>query len=226
MTCNDVAHIFAATRSNKPHKWHKPTGGYGQPVPAGLSEPGWTPHKQTEMGWTPTKQHVKTVVPQESYLEKQSRPAPRPVNRPAEPQYHAPPHYEIHHEDTGTPAWAGSLRGAGGPKPWEVHAAAAALSPTDHSPPAQQASPKQPTQNAAQGGAFTPHQPRVQNVHYGPGQSGPLYSQKDPSATDHTDTARVAHLQYNTPLGLYSRENADDVLRAQTGGKPGEGTMV
>ena len=220
--------FFAATRSSRPQKWHKPAGvGYGS-VPAGLSEPGWSPpNKQTEMGWTPTQQHVKTVIPQESYLEKQSRPAPRPVNRPAAAphHHHAPSNYEVHHEDTGPPAWAGSLRGAGGPKPWEVHAAAAALSPTDHSPP-QQVSPRQPAQNAAQGSAFTPHQPRVQNVHYGPGQSGPLYSQKDPSATDHTDTARVAHLQYNTPLGLYSRENADDVLRAQTGGRPGEGTMV
>ena len=175
------------------------------------------------MGWTPTKQHVRTVIPQESYLEKQSRPAPRPVNR-APPT--APANYQIHHEDTGVPAWAGTLRGAGGPKPWEVHAAAAALSPSEHHPPPPQASPRQPAQNAAQGSAFTPHQPRVQNVHYGPGATTPQYSQSDPSRADHSDTARVAHLQYNTPLGLYSRENAEDVLRAQTGGKPGEGTMV
>lgn len=212
-------------------KWHKPAGGYGS-VPAGLQEPGWTASsapKQTEMGWTPSRQHVRQVIPQESYLEKQSRPVPRPVNRPAppQPQQHHQQPYHIHHEDTGTPAWAGSLRGAGGPKPWEVHAAAAAL---EHEAPVQQqqASPRQqqPAQNAAQGSAFQPHQPRVQNVHYGPGASTPQYSQINPSQADNTDSAKVAHLQYNSPLQLYSRDNAEDVLKGQTGGKPGTGSMV
>ena len=180
------------------------------------------------MGWTPAKQHVPQHIPQESYLEKQSRPAPRPVNRPATGHTHTrAANQEIYHEDTGTPAWAGSLRGAGGPKPWEVHAAAAALSPSDHPPPQQQAaSPRQPTQNAAEGSAFQPHQPRVQNVHYGPGATTPQYQQVNPSQADHTDSARVVHLQYNSPLQLYSRDNAEDVLKGQTGGKPGSGSMV
>lgn len=178
------------------------------------------------MGWTPSRQHAPQPVIQESYLAKQSRPIPPPVNRPPT---HGPnrPHNEIHHEDTGPPAWAGSLRGAGGPKPWEVHAAAAALSPEEaHHVPVQQASPRSPAQNAVQGSAFQPHQPRVQNVHYGPGASAPTYSQRDPSQADQSDTARVAHLQYNSPLQLYSRDNAEDVLRGQTSGKPGSGSMV
>jgi len=40
-----------------------------------------------------------------------------------------------------------------------------------------------------------------------------------------SDSARVAHLQYNTPMGLYSRENAQAALQAQTAGKAGYGTM-
>jgi hypothetical protein len=67
------------------------------------------------------------------------------------------------------------------------------------------------------------HQPRVQNVHYGPGGDGPVYQQQADGGA--SDNAHVAHLQYNTPIGLYSRDNVDEVLRGQTQGRPGEGTM-
>jgi len=52
-----------------------------------------------------------------------------------------------------------------------------------------------------------------------------VYEQHEPSKVD-SNTARVAHLQYNTPIGLYSKDNALEALRGQTKGKPGEGTMA
>ena len=67
------------------------------------------------------------------------------------------------------------------------------------------------------------HQPRVQNVHYGPGGASPQYQQQGDSGA--SDNARVAHLQYNTPIGLYSKQNVEEVLAGQTAGRPGDGTM-
>jgi len=69
------------------------------------------------------------------------------------------------------------------------------------------------------------HNPKVQTVRYGPGDDAPVYEQHDPSRVD-SNTARVAHLQYNTPIGLYSKENAIEALRGQTKGKPGEGSIA
>mgnify|MGYP003574395433 CR=1 FL=1 len=68
-----------------------------------------------------------------------------------------------------------------------------------------------------------PHQPKVQNVHYGPG-GAPTYEQHDPAAHQ-SDTAQVTHAQYNTPIGLYSPENVQSALDSQTTGKPGQGTL-
>jgi hypothetical protein len=68
------------------------------------------------------------------------------------------------------------------------------------------------------------HNPRLQSVRYGPGASGPVYEQHDAAGRD-SESARVAHLQYNTPIGLYSRQNAEEALTGQTRGKAGYGTM-
>lgn len=85
--------------------------------------------------------------------------------------------------------------------------------------PAAQHSPQQQQQ-------YVPvHQPRVQNVHYGPGDSAPEYQQHSPGQHQPSDTAQVKHLQYNSPLGLYSKENVNAVLQGQTQGKPGQGTL-
>jgi hypothetical protein len=56
---------------------------------------------------------------------------------------------------------------------------------------------------------------------YGP--SGQEYRQLAPG--DEAENATVQHLQYNTPIGLYSRSNVEAALKNQTAGKPGEGTM-
>ena len=92
---------------------------------------------------------------------------------------------------------------------------AASFQPQQHHQPPQ-ASPQQPPHQ--------PHNPRVQNTHYGPGGASPQYQQLSPRAAD-PDTARVVHSQYNSPLGLYSKDNVQQALDGQTTGKPGEGTM-
>jgi len=71
--------------------------------------------------------------------------------------------------------------------------------------------------------AVAVHSPRLQTMSYGAG-GGQTYGQQSAGGQD-SDTARVAHLQYNTPLGLYSRDNAEAALQAQTGGKAGYGTL-
>jgi len=67
------------------------------------------------------------------------------------------------------------------------------------------------------------HNPRLQTMRYGPGGDA-TYEQRSAVGQD-SDSARVAHLQYNTPVGLYSRANAQAALQAQTGGKAGYGTL-
>ena len=114
-------------------------------------------------------------------------------------------------DDMGRPAWAGSLKSSGGHKPWEMREANnIALGGPAGIPPA----PQEPV---------NVHQPRVQNVHYGPGANGPTYQQQ--TDAEASDSANVAHLQYNTPIGLYSKQNVDEVLQGQTQGRPGEGTL-
>ena len=135
-----------------------------------------------------------------------NRPAPVPVNRlPPAPQQQAP-------QDNFTPAWAGSLKSSGGPKQWEMKEQnAIATGGAVPAGPGYDAAPVQV------------HKPRVQNTHYGPGASAPQYQQQSDSGA--SNDAKVAHLQYNTPIGLYSKQNVNEVLKGQTAGRPGEGTM-
>ena len=37
---------------------------------------------------------------------------------------------------------------------------------------------------------------------------------------------RVVHLQYNSPLGMYTRQNVEHALEDQTAGRAGYGTMT
>ena len=123
------------------------------------------------------------------------------------------PVIEPEHTEPVRPAWMGSLKSSGGPKLWEMVEAENLAGPGAVSASSQ-------PQNVQ------PHQPRVQHVHYGPGDSAPQYSQHDGAAApDENGTAQVKHLQYNSPLGLYSKENVEAALSGQTTGKPGQGTM-
>ncbi|KAK2164236.1 hypothetical protein LSH36_67g03008 [Paralvinella palmiformis] len=219
---------FAQTGSSyKPARrqpWRKPhTDG------TALQEPGWSPRSNKPV--------------QAPFRVPQSAPASIPVNRLSPQQHYQQPQQQRgnRHEK---PPWSGSLRSSGGPKPWEIHAGEhlvpgggevhvptgpssiprqAPQSATFH--PQQQQQQQQPPQHHQQpmtSPNVQPHSPRVQNVHYGPG--GPQYQQLSPRAAD-PDTAKVVHAQYNSPLGLYSRENVQAALEGQTAGKPGDGTM-
>lgn len=64
------------------------------------------------------------------------------------------------------------------------------------------------------------HQPRVQNTHQS--FDGPQYQQL---ADQNSATAQVKHLQYNSPLALYSKQNAKEALDSQTRGRPGHGSL-
>ena len=198
--------------------------------PAGLMEPGWTPKVggPVASGWKPVKS---PATGHHQPVAQHSMPAPAPVHRPvpvqapppaAQHQYpvnrprpaqRGPAKPYVQHIQPEYPAWAGSLKSSGGPKPWEMREAEVISGGGPSGiPPAPQA-------------PVNVHQPRVQTVTYGPGSSAPTYGQQNPATYGDSDTAQVRHLQYNSPLGLYSKDNVQDALTGQTAGRPGEGTM-
>jgi len=189
----------------------------------------------SDLGWVPKNK---------PYPHSQTRYGPSsmnspPVNRRSQGAsdldfYHSQPAYFVQREPPEKPAWLGTLRSSGGPRMWEIHEQEALVGKgvVDRPGPTQQS--QRPAVHAqsfpgvAPGGRVSPvvvHNPKVQTVRYGPGSDGPVYEQHDPSKVD-SNSARVAHLQYNTPIGLYSKENAIEALKGQTRGKPGEGTMA
>jgi hypothetical protein len=119
------------------------------------------------------------------------------------------------------------LKTSGAPKPWEIQEGEAIVS--GHLPEQAPVYQRQHSggsghhQHHANHEPVVPHQPKVQKVHYGPGD-GPVYEQHAPDNYQ-SDTAQVHHSQYNTPIGLYSQQNVQAALDAQTTGKPGQGTL-
>jgi len=189
----------------------------GGVVPGGLREPGWTAQPRDTPSWSHVSAPGGVPAAQRRPPEQQYQPSQLP---PSRPMSHQVPHID----DGGTPAWAGTLKGSGGPKPWEIQAAAAI---TGQLPPVQHAtSHSTPVNQPIAGpspGESQVHAPRVQNVHYAPGQ-GPVYQQKEDQ--DASNSARVVHLQYNSPLSLYSKDNVQEALEGQTADKPGAGTLL
>lgn len=109
--------------------------------------------------------------------------------------------------DYGEPAWKGSLRGSGPSHGWEQRSV----------PQAAPSAPSGPAQ------VVTPHKPQLQKMTYG-GDGTQTYSQHNPARADAPE-AKGAHLQYNSPLQLYSRGNAEQTMQAQLQGTPAEGTV-
>jgi len=209
----------ARAQQNRPPGVVKPFRKPQADLPRSMLEPGWTPGQSAQSGY-------KHVQPAHAPV---NRPANRPVNRPV----NRPRPQDIQHFDEGPPAWSGSLRSSGGSRPWELHAQGQLVPdqgqgyeqprqrPAQRPQPAPHAAPQ--SQEFTPGAAVTPHQPRVQTQHYGPGGNPASIGQAD--ASTHEGDAKVAHLQYNTPIGLYSRQNVQETLDAQTVGKAGAGTM-
>lgn len=189
-------------------------------VGPGLADPGWVPGQPSS----------RPPVQQRQYAP--LRPHSPPVNRGSAggraPQHMSSPPASVgprEQQRYEPPAWAGSLRPMGGPKPWEIASGEQLVgggAPRPRTSP-QTAVPHPPAVSGGNGEPVMVHQPRVQTVKYGPGGSGPVYEQHNAGGQD-SDSARIAHLQYNSPIGLYSRQNAEEVLKGQTSGKPGQGT--
>lgn len=187
----------------------------------GLSDPGWTPGSSRGQQAAP---RASRYVPQSP-----------PVNVPHhQPQHLTRPTAEIHHETPDAPAWLGTLRSAGGPKLWEIQEGQTLVGGGAHRPaPVKLEQASRPVYGSTGpvsggggggGGGVQVHSPRIQTARYGPGEAAPTYGQRSARGVD-SDTARLAHLQYNTPINLYSRESAKEVLEGQTRGKAGYGTM-
>ena len=177
------------------------------------------------MGWTPFSNQNKS----NGWNQRNQRPTQRsnspPINSStARPQPARPA--TAHEFDT--PAWSGTLRSSGGPRPWEL-AQAESIAPASvrrqqresrSEPPAAHL----PANTQGAGGPIQPHQPKIQVMRYGPtGQQ--RYEQHAAPEYGDSESARVVHLQYNSPLGIYSRDNVEQALEGQTSDKAGHGTM-
>lgn len=200
----------------RPTMFHKK-----QPQAGVLADPGWVPM----MGGQ--RQQTAPQVRRYGPVGRHSPPVNRPGRTPQ--QLSPPPPHHARDQHYEAPAWIGSLRHSGGPRQWELAEAEQLVGggPAGYRTPPQTAVQHAPVMPSGGGGGggepVAVHNPRLQTMRYGPGGDA-TYEQRSAVGQD-SDSARVAHLQYNTPVGLYSRANAQAALQAQTGGKAGYGTL-
>ena len=137
-------------------------------------------------------------------------PAPAPVPKPKPqtptpaPMYTPPAPFmpaEGEVVQPEVPAWAGTLSSSGGPKRWDD-----GYKQTPRNKPARSVSP---TKKAAAPTDFKPTQTKVIDFS-GEVDEGP----------------RIMHLQYNSPLDMYSKENVEETLQGQTNAALGGGNTV
>lgn len=184
----------------------------------GLSDPGWAPGSSSSHSAPKASRYVPHSPPVNTSSRHQHShyaTLPRPTSEP------------IHHQPAEPPAWLGTLRSAGGPRLWEIREGESITGGGARVPaPAKQDLGSHPVYSSTAPVARGPpvHNPRVQTARYGPGGAAPTYDQYSAEGVD-SESARVAHLQYNTPIGLYSRDSAREALEGQTRGKAGYGTM-
>lgn len=123
---------------------------------------------------------------------------------PAPAQHRPAPHSGDTVQQYGkSPAWSSSLRASDIPKPWE-------LEQQDNYMPAQNTPQRGPPNVSPK-----PTSPRPQS------QGRQLSVRSVPNGVSHADdgNARVVHLQYNSPMGLYSGANIKDTYTGQTQGR-------
>lgn len=167
---------YASGDSSRPVKtWNLPKPAFkAHPSMAGnLMEPGWTP---------------------ECLRYPQRRQQPQPVRQfqpPQHKQYPDPAHQAVpvpvRHEETGPPAWYGSLRPSGNVHQSDDRVAGIAPHHRSMSPDYGRQAP------VATAAAWSP----------GPAGAG---------------NNGVMNLQYNTPIGLYSKASAQEALTGQMSG--------
>lgn len=184
-----------------------------------LSDPGWVPGSSSTHQSAPKASRYVPQSPPVNAASRHQHPhyatIPRPVSEP------------IRHEPAEPPAWLGTLRSAGGPRLWEIKEGESIVGGGARVPaPVNQDLGSRPVYSSTAPVARGPpvHSPRVQTARYGPGGAAPTYDQHSAEGVD-SETARIAHLQYNTPIGLYSKASAKEALEGQTRGKAGYGTM-
>lgn len=92
----------------------------------------------------------------------------------------------------------------------------------DHTPPAWKGSLKKI-------GTSGPSGPSYKSVNFSPhsvaAAQQPIRVQQ-PQGAAVNQGPQVVHLQYNSPLQMYSRGSAEDALHGQTAGRPGQGSMI
>lgn len=143
---------------------------------------------------------------QQQYQQQRGPPRGRPA--PA-PDAHAPPTQTLRHDDidSGAP-WKATLRNSDVPKPWELEQQAYVM-------PAQMPERQEPARSAptprVQQRPPAQQQQRQVNVRSVANNNG-----HEPPADD---GARVVHLQYNSPIGLYSSDNIHETFDGQVQGQ-------
>lgn len=134
------------------------------------------------------------------------RPAPKPVAQPVYAPMSRPAEGQVVQDEV--PAWAGTLSNASGAKLWD-----AGFQPTHHVSPTRSVSPSKKS-------GKKPPAPR-------PTQDfTPTKTQALDFSTDPDDGPRIMHLQYNSPLDMYSRENVQETLQGQTQAALGGGNTA
>lgn len=131
---------------------------------------------------------------------------PSPYQAPPPPSFHAPPTQKVPVPDTGegtdyTPPWKGTLGKAGKVKVWEAGAPPDRQVHFKANEPVK-SQPFSPSSGGAQG-------TKIEVIHGGSPNEGP----------------HAAHLQYNSPMKMYSTSNVKQSLEGQLEGTGAEGTL-
>ena len=160
-----------------------------------------------DYGWVPKAREVPDY---------QSRYRPQHIQQVLsnEEKYHTLPRENIRHEQYEKPAWLGTLRSSGGPKPWEVQDGMTLTGGKQDEQQDRRRHEAPVSTFQVEDATRAVHQPKVQVAKFtNKGFSG--FEQRPVNQAN--SNAKVAHLQYNTPISLYSRENAEEAFRSQTG---------
>ncbi|GAB1609123.1 uncharacterized protein LOC115231207 [Argonauta hians] len=143
-------------------------------------------------------------------------PAPAPAPRPVSAPMHQPVYAPVARPAEGqvvsdeAPAWAGTLSSASGAKMWD-----AGYHPGHNVSPTRSVSPPKKA-----GKQHPPPAPR------NPQEFSPTKTQALDFSNDPDDGPRIMHLQYNSPLGMYSNENVQETLQGQTQAALGGGNTA
>ena len=178
---------------------------YGSPGGAGAAQYG------TDYSKGPTPAAV-TV---------QQRPRPPPVVQP--PVNAAPPAVDEPDTSSFSRNWSGTLRSSGGPRPWEQEQKEYIMPSVIQSSEQQQQSPRRPAPAVSPKPSRSP-QPRKPAA--SPQRQIVVRSVPNDQAQQEQppqDGGQAVHLQYNSPMGLYSNQNIEDTYNAQIG-YPGQNT--